>query len=423
MVRFSGRFAFTGLIAPLLLASAVAAPAAVLRVPSDFASVTSAVRQAADGDRIEIAPGTYSAAATGEDFPIRLTGRRLEIAGAGAGLTILHGEGRVRLLVFRDGDASRVADLTLAGGFAEDAGGAVRILDAHPELLRVRFTGHESATGGDVILVDGGRPRLGNCLFDGNGTRGPTVLVRSGNPVFEHVTLHGNAGAAFEIHGDASPVLRASIVSHPGESGGPAVGVRIVAGKGLGVPLLERNLFEACFEGTVLIQGDADGILTAVLGDARRLDGLREGDPLFRNPAKRDFRLREGSPALPFSEDGDQLGAFGGDAPLRMEPEENAGEEPEDEAAGLLGPSVPNPFTPATTIHFTVPRADVVDLGVYNVLGRRIRTLHTGDLPAGEHSRVWDGRDDLGAEAPPGIYFVRITQGGVTESRRLVLVR
>ena len=80
-------------------------------------------------------------------------------------------------------------------------------------------------------------------------------------------------------------------------------------------------------------------------------------------------------------------------------------------------------FTPATTIHFTVPRTDVVDLGVYNVLGRRIRTLHTGDLPAGEHSRIWDGRDDLGAEAPPGIYFVRITQGGVTESRRLVLVR
>ena len=77
MVRLSGRFAFTGLLAPLLLAPGTA-PAAVLRVPADFASVTSAVRQAADGDRIEIAPGTYSATATGEDFPLRLTGRRLD---------------------------------------------------------------------------------------------------------------------------------------------------------------------------------------------------------------------------------------------------------------------------------------------------------------------------------------------------------
>ena len=118
-----------------------------------------------------------------------------------------------------------------------------------------------------------------------------------------------------------------------------------------------------------------------------------------------------------------QLGAFGGTEPIRLAWGSSADGETDDSAAGLLGPSVPNPFTPATTIHFTVPQAGVVDLGVYNVLGRRIRTLHAGDVSAGEHSRVWDGRDDLGAEAPPGIYFVRITQGEVTESRRLVLVR
>ena len=56
-------------------------------------------------------------------------------------------------------------------------------------------------------------------------------------------------------------------------------------------------------------------------------------------------------------------------------------------------------------------------------LGQRIRTLHTGDLSVGEHSRVWNGHDDFGGESPPGIYFVRVTQGDVTESRRLVLVR
>lgn len=406
----------------ILLSAALPARGAVLRVPADYPSVTSALRAADDGDRIEIAPGTYSAT-SGETFPLRLEGRELEIAGAGAGRTVLDGEGRARLLEFRGGDVSRVTDLTLTGGFAEDAGGAVRVVGAHPELLRVRFTGHASATGGDVLLVDGGRPRLGNCLLDGNGTRGPAVLVRAGNPMFEHLTVHGNAGPAFEVHGDASPTLRASIVSHPGQRGGPAVGLRIIAGRGLGVPLLENNLFEACFEGTVLIQGDADGIRTAVLGDARRLDGLREGDPLFERPGEGDFRLRTGSPALPFSEGGEQLGAFGGDLPLRIERDVADGGDAEAAAEGLLGPSVPNPFTPATTIHFTVPRADVVDLGVYNVLGRRIRSLHAGDLPAGEHSRVWDGRDDLGAEAPPGIYFVRITQGAVTESRRLVLVR
>ena len=409
-------------IALLAGLTATSVRADVLRVPGEFASITAALLRAEDGDRIEVSPGTYSNA-TGEDLPLRLDARRVEITGAGAGRTVLHGEGSARLLIFRNGDASVVSDLTLAGGFAEDAGGAVRVTDARPELLRVRFTGNESATGGDAMVVDGGSPRLGNCLLDGNGRSGPTVLVRSGNPVIEQTTLHGNAGAAFEVHGDASPVLRTSIVSHPGIGGGPAVGVRVVPGRGLGVPLLERNLFEACFEGTVRIQGNADGILSAILGDARRLDGLREGDPLFESPADQDFRLREGSPALPFSAEGEQLGAFGGPRPIGMERSAPANGEEDDPTAGLLGPSVPNPFTPATTIHLTVPRAGAVDLGVYNVLGRRIRTLHAGDLAAGEHSRVWDGRDDLGAEAPPGIYFVRITQGEVTESRRLVLVR
>lgn len=408
-----------------LLAFATTAPAAVLRVPADHLSVTAAVRAAAAGDRVEIAPGTYSESATGEIFPIELAGGELEIAGAGAGRTLLDGEGRTPLFVFRDGDASRVADLTLAGGFSEDAGGAVRVLAADPELLRLRFTGNESGDG-DVLLVDGGRPRLANCLIDGNGTEGPTVLVLAGNPVFEQTTFHGNAGAAFEIHGDASPVIRTSIVSHPGERGGPAVGVRIVAGDGLGVPLLERNLFEACFDGAVAIRGEGRGILAAVLEDARRLDGLREGDPLFESPADGDFRLREGSPARDFrdvTEARRQLGAFGGDEPIRLDRGDVAGAGRESGSAGLLGPSVPNPFTPATTIHFTVKETGVVDLGIYNVLGQRIRTLHTGELSAGERSRVWDGRDDLGAEAPPGIYFVRITQGEVTESQRLVLVR
>lgn len=407
-------------------ALAAAAPAAVLRVPADYSSVSSAVQDTQPGDRVEIGPGTYSPSATGESFPIELSGADVVIAGAGAGRTFLEGEGRTPLLVFRGGDASRVSDLTLAGGYAEEAGGAVRILDADPELTRLRLTGHDSDAGGDALLVDGGRPRVSNCLLVGNGREGPTVLVLAGNPVFERMTIYGNAGAAFEIHGDASPVIRRTIVSDPGDRGGVSVGVQVVTGAGLGVALLEQNLFEGCFEGTVAIRGeggaiDGHGILAGILEDARRLDGLREGHPQFVSPADGDFRLREGSPAR--DRNGDQLGAFGGDEPLRLDRDDAPSPARDESGPGLLGPSVPNPFTPATTIHFTVTETGVVDLGIFNVLGQRIRTLHTGDLSAGEHSRVWDGRDDLGAEAPPGIYFVRITQGDVTESRRLVLVR
>ena len=89
----------------------------------------------------------------------------------------------------------------------------------------------------------------------------------------------------------------------------------------------------------------------------------------------------------------------------------------------MLRSSAPNPLTLYTTIEFEVLDDGIVDLGVYNVLGQRVRTLHAGELGPGTHSREWDGRDDQRLEVPPGIYFVRVTQGEVTESQRLVVVR
>jgi len=108
-------------------------------------------------------------------------------------------------------------------------------------------------------------------------------------------------------------------------------------------------------------------------------------------------------------------GAYGGAWPFDGSLTPLAAAEP-DSGPGLLGPSVPNPTSSRLTIHFTVPVATVVDLGIYNVLGQRVRSLLSRDLPAGDHTEVWDGRDDAGEELPPGMYFVRVTQGNVTES-------
>ncbi|MGQ0722656.1 MAG: FlgD immunoglobulin-like domain containing protein [Candidatus Eiseniibacteriota bacterium] len=395
--------------------------AEVLRVPGDFASLSAAVAAASPGTRIEIGPGRYSPSTTGESFPISFAGRNLEIRGAGAGRSVLHAEGRGSLFVFEAGDASRIWGLTLAGGIAA-RGGAVRIEDASPELSGLHFTGHRSDSGGDALCIRSGSPRVTNCLVERCGPEGPTVLVLAGNPVFERLTLHGNGGASFEIHGDSSPVIRQTIVSRPGDPRGPAVGLHVVTGAGLGVPILEANLFAGCFDGAVLVEGESSEIVDSIREDARRNGGLREGDPLFADPAAGDFRLTAASPARRFAVGG-EIGAYGGPEPLRLQVTADEWADLAAPGRSLLGPSVPNPFAPTTTIPFTVETGGVVDLGIYNVLGQRIRTLHSGDLPPGEHTRVWDGRDDRGGDAPPGIYFVRVTQGTSTESMRIVLVR
>jgi hypothetical protein len=84
----------------------------------------------------------------------------------------------------------------------------------------------------------------------------------------------------------------------------------------------------------------------------------------------------------------------------------------------------PNPFNPATTIRFGVPVSGKVAVEIYDVTGRRVRTLVERVGEAGrEHVVQWDGRDASGREMPSGVYFgvLRSESGIVT--RKLVLLR
>lgn len=83
----------------------------------------------------------------------------------------------------------------------------------------------------------------------------------------------------------------------------------------------------------------------------------------------------------------------------------------------------PNPFNPTTVIRFVLPQVGHATLAVYDVLGHRVRTLVDGVQPAGERSITWDGRDDRGAAVASGIYFYRLATNGVTQTRKLTLMR
>jgi hypothetical protein len=91
--------------------------------------------------------------------------------------------------------------------------------------------------------------------------------------------------------------------------------------------------------------------------------------------------------------------------------------------AGRRTLAAPNPFRGGTSIRFTVPRAGAVELAVYDVAGRRVRTLLRGAQPAGDGAVTWDGRDDAGREMPPGVYLYRYAApAAARESGRLILL-
>lgn len=82
----------------------------------------------------------------------------------------------------------------------------------------------------------------------------------------------------------------------------------------------------------------------------------------------------------------------------------------------------PNP-SGAPRLVFVLPRTAAVDLAVFDVAGRRVRTLARGMFGAGTHERAWDGADDAGRPAGAGLYFFRLAAAGATRVVRGALVR
>ena len=90
------------------------------------------------------------------------------------------------------------------------------------------------------------------------------------------------------------------------------------------------------------------------------------------------------------------------------------------DAAVSLQAARPSPFRDRTELGFTLARPGSATLAVYDVGGRRIRTLARGSHPAGTHRVSWDGRDDRGQAVAAGAYLVLLDAGGERRSRRVV---
>jgi len=85
----------------------------------------------------------------------------------------------------------------------------------------------------------------------------------------------------------------------------------------------------------------------------------------------------------------------------------------------------PNPFAGETTILYTIAgtKAIPVSITVYDIAGRRVRTLETGMQQPGRRMAVWNGQDEHGIQAARGVYYIRANLGGQKFTSRVVLLR
>ncbi len=84
----------------------------------------------------------------------------------------------------------------------------------------------------------------------------------------------------------------------------------------------------------------------------------------------------------------------------------------------LLSQNYPNPFNPSTKIEFTLPKGEIVQMKLYDILGKEVAVLAEGPFEAGKHSL------DLNLSyLTSGTYFYRITAGGFTDTKKLLLMK
>lgn len=90
--------------------------------------------------------------------------------------------------------------------------------------------------------------------------------------------------------------------------------------------------------------------------------------------------------------------------------------------SGLMLANYPNPFEQSTTLSYSLPEAGNVTLEILDLSGRKVKTLVKDWQNAGNYQLNWDGTGSNSSRVSPGIYLCRITQGDLSEVKRLVLL-
>ena len=86
-------------------------------------------------------------------------------------------------------------------------------------------------------------------------------------------------------------------------------------------------------------------------------------------------------------------------------------------------PNFPNPFNPTTQIRYDLPKENIVTITIYDVLGRKIRTLMNINQTAGYHSIHWDAKNDIGEDIAAGMYIYTIQTGEFRATKKMVLLK
>ncbi|MBW6516017.1 MAG: T9SS type A sorting domain-containing protein, partial [Candidatus Cloacimonetes bacterium] len=83
----------------------------------------------------------------------------------------------------------------------------------------------------------------------------------------------------------------------------------------------------------------------------------------------------------------------------------------------------PNPFNPETRISFTLGKESEVKILIYNIRGQLVKSLLETRMQDGQHTVLWDGKDDLGRLVGSGLYFYTLQTDDYRATRKMIMLK
>ena len=147
-----------------------------------------------------------------------------------------------------------------------------------------------------------------------------------------------------------------------------------------------------------------------------------DGTLIANNPVKDTARMTSGQFGLySFKQSATGLAAYFDNIVVKTLVVTGVGDVTEDQDAPRdfgLAQNYPNPFNPATVIQYRLSTASVVDLRVFDLLGREVAVLATGERSAGTHNVEFDA-----SRLPSGMYLYRLSTGEFTQTKKMLLTK
>ena len=88
-----------------------------------------------------------------------------------------------------------------------------------------------------------------------------------------------------------------------------------------------------------------------------------------------------------------------------------------------LKPNYPNPFNPVTNLSYDLPEDALVNITIYDMMGRKVRTLVSQSMPPGYHTTLWNATNDNEIAVSAGMYIYTIHANEFYEVKKMILLK